>query len=104
MSIASPHFSATFEILQKGSKVVEQNSEGDLLARAKNVAVCPIGFREDVPEFGIPELLFKTVPLRLAEVRTEIARWAELDLSVAEHSEGLETAIRQVLAHVTRVS
>ena len=100
MPITSPHNAPTFAIGQKGTAVVEQGSEGDLLARAKNVCVCPIGFREDNPEFGIPSLLFKTIPLDISSVQTEVERWAEVDLTVSEYAEGLQTAIRNILAEV----
>lgn len=102
MPVASPHCSSTFTIAPKGTQVVEQDSEGDLLARAKNVAVCPQGYREDNPDFGIPPLLFQSVPLDIASVQADIARWAELDLTVSEHMQGLETAVRTVLAEVSK--
>jgi hypothetical protein len=99
--VFTPHFSSQFTFDAKGrSVVVEQDSEGDLIARAKNVAVCPQGFREDNPDFGIPQLLFRNVPLDVSAVQNEIARWADLSLSVTE-SEGVEAALRKVLVEVT---
>jgi hypothetical protein len=70
--------------------VVEQDSPADLLARAKNVAVCPGGFREDNPDFGIPHLLFRTIPLDVAGTAEAVARWADLDVSASEHAQALE--------------
>jgi hypothetical protein len=100
--IACPHFSETFTFNAKGEAVVvEQDSPGDLVARAKNVAVCPIGFREDHPDFGIPETLFQTIPLDTTGVRQAIAKWAELNLSISEHGEALQTAVRQVIMEVS---
>lgn len=97
----TPHFAYPFAFNAKGqSVVVEQDSEADLRARAANVCVCPEGFRDELPEYGIPPLLFDTIPLPIAEVQAAIAKWAEVDLSVSEHAEGVETAVRKVLAEV----
>ncbi len=90
-----PHFQYPFAFNARGqSKVVEQDSPGDLEARAANVCVCPIGFREDQPEYGIPELLFGTIPLDISTVQEEVARWANLDVEVTEHAKALEVATR----------
>ncbi len=97
-----PHFAYPFKFNAKGeSIVVEQDSPGDLTARAANVAVCSEGFREDAPEFGIPPLLFQNVPLDINQVQAQIARWAELNLSVSEHGEALQTAVRIITAEVS---
>ncbi len=92
--MAVPHFAYPFAFNSKGrSIVVEQDSEGDLKARAANVCVCPEGFREDLPEFGIEEVLFKNLPLNLAGIQSSVERWGNLDASVVEHRKALETAL-----------
>ncbi len=91
---APPHFAYPFHFNAKGRSVtVEQDSAGDLVARAANVCVCTEGFREDLPEFGIPELLFKNLPLDVASVAADVSRWANLDASVAEHRKAIETVL-----------
>lgn len=95
--ILAPHYSPTFTLNARGqSVVVEQGSEADLRARAKNVLVCPKGFREDLPEYGIPNVLFRNPPLNTGQIQTEVSRWARLDASVAEHMIGLEVASREI--------
>lgn len=100
MAIEAPHFSYPYAIGRAGSAVCEQDSPADLVARASNVAVCTIGFREDDPDFGIPELLFKSVPLDGSGVQEAIAQWAELDVSASEHAEALQTATRIIAVTV----
>ena len=101
MAILTPHFAFPYSFDSKGrSTVVEQDSPGDLLARAANVAVCPVGFREDNPEYGIPSLLFQTVPLDTQGTQEAIARWAELSLQVSEHAQALQQATRIITAEV----
>lgn len=95
--ILAPHFSPTYTLDARGhSVVVEQGSEADLRARAKNVLLCSKGFREDLPEFGIQSTLFRNPPLNIAAIQTEVQRWANLDASVTEHIVGLEVANREI--------
>ena len=73
----------------------EQESEGGILANSYNVCVFEEGFREDLPEFGIPSVLFETVPLNLEAIEQAIGRWepeaipqiTEEALSIAEQSQ-----------------
>lgn len=100
--VSTPHWSAHFTFDARGrSVVVEQDSPADIEARAYNVFVCPQGFREDQPEYGIPQLLFQTVPLDLTAVQESVARWASIDVSLSEHAEGLEQSIRAITAEVS---
>jgi hypothetical protein len=102
MKVATPHFAYPFAFNAKGEAiVVEQDGEADWRARAANVAVCPVGFREDLPEYGVPPLLFATIPIDVAGIREAISRWAELDASVEEHAEGLDQTVRAVIAEVS---
>lgn len=55
-------------------KTVEQGTPECTEARVFHVAVCPEGFREDDPSFGVPELAFKTVPLNLRPFEAAIRR------------------------------
>lgn len=96
------HLSATFTFNSKGQTLtVEQGSPADLRARAKNVLVCSQGFREDLPEFGIPQVLFRNPPLDLASVQEAVTRWANIDASISEHATALEQATRELTVTVS---
>lgn len=75
MGIELPHFSAEFTITRTGSTYVEQASEEDIVACCYRLLVCPEGFREDLPEFGLEELTFQTIPLDLSIIEETIERW-----------------------------
>ncbi len=71
-----PHFAQPFEFNNKGVvKTVEQDSEQDILDCVLRICLCPEGFREDQPEFGLPELAFQTIPLDLKAVEEAIERF-----------------------------
>lgn len=97
MAVELPHFAALFEIGRDGATVVEQGTSECKAARVFHVAVCPEGFREDNPSFGIPELAFQTVPLNLDQVITAIERWEpEAELEDSEQAEAMNQALRRV--------
>ena len=101
MAVSIPHFAAQFQLGRHGSAVVEQDSPGDLQARAFNVLVCPAGFREDEPEFGRPELLFKALPVNTRAIQDALARWAGVDAAVSDSGAFLEPWVRNIIAEVS---
>jgi hypothetical protein len=83
------HLASPFTIGKHGAKTNEQGSPADTLASAVNVCQCPEGFREDLPQFGRPELLFNTVPLPLSDLADAIALWEpEAPQTVVEEAAG----------------
>jgi hypothetical protein len=70
------HFGSPFAFNTEGAaNVVIQATPPNILANTFNVCVCPEGFREDLPEFGIPQLEFQTVPLQLTGLEEAVNRW-----------------------------
>lgn len=70
------HFGSPFSFNAQGYvETVDQDSAPDILAATYNLCVCPEGFRDDLPEFGIPQLEFQTVPLPLGALEEAILRW-----------------------------
>lgn len=79
-----PQCAAPFTIGKNGTETVEQGSVEADAAHIYNVAVCPQGFRDDLPEYGIPSLLWQTLPLDLTALEEALHRWeprANLELS-----------------------
>jgi hypothetical protein len=69
------HLAVPFAIGKHGARTNEQGSQADILASAVNVVQCPEGFREDLPQFGRPELLFNVTPLPLADLAAAVGLW-----------------------------
>jgi hypothetical protein len=89
----APHFAAPFSITRNGAVVVEQDSQANIQANIYNIAVCPKGFRDDLPDFGIPDPTFHTMPLDLSGIEEALHKYEpEADLTVAQHREGLAAA------------
>jgi hypothetical protein len=96
------HLTSPFTFNNRGIASVQiQDSPEEHRTRAYNVVVCPIGFRDDLPEYGIPELLFSRVPLDVESLKTAIERWAEIEkVSASEAEEIFQSADRKVTVEV----
>jgi hypothetical protein len=94
MSVEVPHFAQSFSIGRDGAAVVEQDSDEDKAACVYRIAVCPQGFREDLPGFGRPQLPFERLPLDLAALEAAVLLWEpRADLTVAEQLDALNEAV-----------
>jgi hypothetical protein len=91
------HLAVPFTITKTGAKTNEQGSPADILASAVNVCQCPEGFREDLPQFGRPELLFNAIPLPLSDLSDAIAAWEpEASQTVVEEAAGRVQSERDI--------
>lgn len=70
-----PHFNAPFTLTKAGAGVVEQNDPEEIQACVYNIVQCPLGFRQELPKFGIPETEFQTAPLNATGIEYEITKW-----------------------------
>src|SRR5271165_5500831 len=76
MSETPLHFPPIFEFNSHGvAKTCEQGSPTDILACTYRLCLCEEGTREELPEFGIPQTIFQTVPIELQAVEEAITFW-----------------------------
>lgn len=73
--IAAPHPSAPFTIGRDGTVVVEQGSDENITSNIYNIAVCVKGFRDDLPEFGVPDITFTRNPPDVEVLQRALERW-----------------------------
>lgn len=87
------HFAAPFSIGRAGTATVEQGSAENVADNIYNIAVCPQGERDDNPQFGIPEITFKKMPVDLTGLEEALRKYEpEADLTVEQHREGVGRA------------
>lgn len=83
--ISIPHFAAPFSFVAGHASVLEQDDPAEIGAAVYNVAVCPQGFRIDLPDFGRPDPSFQAMPLDTAPILAALRRWEpRADLSAEE--------------------
>lgn len=76
--VQNPHWSVPFRLggLNGAAFVNEQDSDEDITDCMKVIISYPIGFREDLPNFGIPDLLFRQANISVAShLWSSIIRW-----------------------------
>lgn len=100
MSETPEHLSSPFTITARGAKTIEQDTPADIENCVFNIAVCPEGYREDEPSFGVPELAFQQIPLNLPEYEAAIQLGEpRAELEGSEMADGVERA-RNVIVEV----
>jgi phage baseplate assembly protein W len=87
------HLSYPFTITKNGAKTVEQDSPADIEDCVLRVALFPVGSREDLSNYGVPELTFQRTPLDLPTYEAAIEYWEpRAKLSSSEMAEGVRRA------------
>jgi hypothetical protein len=88
-----PQCAAPFTIGPGGVETVEQGSLQNQQDNIYNIAVCPQGFRDDLPEFGIPSLVWQTLPLDLGALEESLHRYEPAaDLTLEQHRTAIAEA------------
>lgn len=87
------HLSSPFTITANGALTVEQGTPEDITQCVYRVAVFPEGYREDLPQYGVPELAFEAIPLDLATYEAALNLWEpRAELESSEMAEGIQAA------------
>ena len=93
-----PHFAIPFQFAGAQAAVVEQDSVDEIAYCAYTVLTCPLGFRVDLPEFGLPDPTF-TQPVDTELIRETVEEWEPRAL-VAFSAEELDELAEAVTAPV----
>ena len=74
MTVVTPHFSFPFRIEGDHVAVEEQNDQAEVLSCVNVIARCPLGFRDERPDYGWPWPEFHTIPIDPTDLEAAIAR------------------------------
>ncbi len=96
--ITCPQFDNPFRLAANGTPiVVQQDSPADIAACVTNIVLCPVGAKHGDPTFGVPSLLFQTVPLQTDGVLAAIQRLEpRATTTISEVADFVNVAIRDV--------
>jgi phage baseplate assembly protein W len=56
-------------------KEVEQDSDEHVMSCLEVILRCPIGFRDELPDFGWAWPEFRSIPIDLSELEASLRRW-----------------------------
>lgn len=61
--VITPHFAQPFQFggINGGALTNEQDTSDDVATCVKNIIIYPLGFRDDFPDFGVPEMVFRMI-------------------------------------------
>jgi phage baseplate assembly protein W len=69
------HFALPFTFANGRANVVDQDSTDDVTACVEAVLRCPLGWRDELPEFGIADQALREGGADLDELRVAVERW-----------------------------
>lgn len=73
--VTTPHFDYPFNYVNGDFAVVEQGSPAELENCVEVILSCPLGFREELPEFGLADQAFKEGGADLEGIEDAISKW-----------------------------
>ena len=99
VDVENPHFQLPFRFggINGAAFVNEQDSIEDVVQCVETIIQYPIGSRFDVPDFGIPDVTFKSsskAEIVPDQVKTSILQWEE---RAAQDVEGIDVLSDQFL-------
>ena len=69
-SVDCPHFDLPFRLGKSGANLVEQDSLEDVVNCVVSIMSTHVGFRDEQPEFGIPDLAMRRMPIGEDDIHT----------------------------------
>lgn len=93
----NPHFSFPFSVDGSSVAVDEQDSQEEILSCVNVIVRCPVGFRVERPDFGIPDPTFRATPVNYDEIQDAVETFeprAELDIT--EYPDIVDASLRHL--------
>jgi phage baseplate assembly protein W len=70
MAVSTPHFGLPFRFSRSSAVVAEQDTIDDIANCVEAILLTHIGWRDEVPGFGVPELAFRLPSSRSGRIET----------------------------------
>lgn len=70
-----PQYARPFRIVGGREVVVEQDTTREIMDCVETVLRCPVGARDETPEFGTPDQVFREGGVDVDAVRSAVDRW-----------------------------
>jgi hypothetical protein len=87
--INNPHFALPFNLSSLGALQNEQDTIEDISTCVVAIMSTHLGWRDEVPEFGIPDLAFRKVPIGAADIYDMIGQQEPRAILVVEERPGI---------------
>ena len=105
MAVDVPHFALPFQLGPAGAVVCEQDSIDDVSNCVIAISVTHIGWRTEVPTFGIPDLAMRKLPIGAEDINSWISNQEPRALiTVEEKTDHVDSLIDHINVGVSIVS
>lgn len=102
LSNSIPHFSMPFRFSHGRAATVEQDSSDEVTDCVANLLRCPLGFREELHDYGISDPTFQESAINTEDMRAAIDQWEpRADAELSTNPEKLNDYIGHVIATST---
>lgn len=92
-----PHFSLPFRFATPFAATSEQDSLDEIADCVYAVLVCPVGFRVELPAFGIDDPTFGPQPVDLDEIRNAVETWEpRAAAALDQHPDALDELVARL--------
>jgi phage baseplate assembly protein W len=102
-----PHFQLPFRFEPINgvpeAAVYEQDTVDEITGCVEGIIRCPVGFRDELPDFGTPgDVLFSEAPLDLEAAKGAVSRWEpRAGVDYEESGSLFDEAIRNIGIRIT---
>lgn len=96
-----PHFDLPFRLVGSSYATVEQDSYLDIVNCVTAIVKTPVGFRDDLPAFGRPEILFMNQPIEVDVLQDSIVgQEPRADVLITEQRDAYDQLIDHLIMEV----
>lgn len=96
-----PHFSLPFRFAGGNAAETEQDSLDEIADCCYAILVCPVGFRVELPAFGITDPAFTLPGPDVDEIRLALETWEPRAVAVLEeHPDAIDELVARVQVSV----
>lgn len=96
----APHFSLPFTFATPFAAVSEQDSIDEIADCVLAIMLCPLGYRVELPEFGLPDPAFTSPAPDLGAIRTVVELWEPRAAVVLDAQPDL---LDELVAHIETI-
>jgi phage baseplate assembly protein W len=92
-----PHFILPLQFERGAAVVAEQDSTDEIVSCVLSVLVCPLGFRAELPEYGVNDPTFSMTRVDIDTIGAAVSRWEpRADAALLQSRDALDDLIDYV--------
>jgi hypothetical protein len=96
-----PHLALPFRFANGAAVVYDQDTTDEIMSCVLAIALCPLGYRVELPTFGVPDLTFSEGVAPIDALEAALAEWEPRAHEVADAwADGLDAFVSHVLVRV----